>query len=185
MHTRRKRPRADSLLVVVLGVVATFALVTAQGAGAAGTPGVHIDPNSPVAKQYSMPLAVARGAAPGGSSQGQLFGHGITRAAAPAPVPVAAPPITAAPASSSVVHKLRRARHKRNAKPATAHRRRRARAHAAAVPRATTAPPAELHSSSGAGLAWMIGLAALVLALGGAGAYALTAGGRRGAARAR
>ncbi|MDQ6778682.1 MAG: hypothetical protein M3071_21210, partial [Actinomycetota bacterium] len=41
-------------------------------------PGVHIDPGSPVAKEYAIPLASARGG--GGSGSGQLFGGGITRA---------------------------------------------------------------------------------------------------------
>ncbi len=38
---------------------------------------MHVDPKSPVAKEYALPLASARGAAPESGNSGRLFGSGI------------------------------------------------------------------------------------------------------------
>jgi hypothetical protein len=86
-------------------VSATLACV----AGVAGLPGfahattsnpLHVDPKSPVAKEYALPLASARGAAPESDKSGKLFGAGITarRSATKitiAPVRTSAPPTPA------------------------------------------------------------------------------------------
>jgi hypothetical protein len=66
----------------VLVLVAAVALVCGALPGAsfaAKTPsGVHVDPHSPVGKEYAIPLNQARGGS-GGSSGGNLFGSGITK----------------------------------------------------------------------------------------------------------
>lgn len=159
-------------------------------AAAGGNPptGVHVDPNSPAAKQYAIPLASARGQAPGSSASGPLFGAGIKlhkkKPAAPAvvstpPSTVTATtpaPTTPAPAPAKPVRHRRAAHHaaQRHRKPASSA--------ATGAPSigplgpppssaASTPPPAGevLHSSSDSGFVWMLGLAALVLVLGGAG----------------
>lgn len=50
-------------------------------AGSSLEPGVHIDPRSPAAKEYALPLAQARQIGAGGGAsenEGPLFGAGIT-----------------------------------------------------------------------------------------------------------
>jgi hypothetical protein len=58
----------------------SFSTASAQ-AGTGLEPGVHIDPGSPAAKEYALPLNQARQAGTGssssGSSSGVLFGAGI------------------------------------------------------------------------------------------------------------
>jgi hypothetical protein len=69
----------------VSGVVALTAVATSWAAlvvqsAAALEPGVHIDPGSPAAKEYALPVSQARGAGEGDGSEGtheQLFGAGI------------------------------------------------------------------------------------------------------------
>jgi hypothetical protein len=67
---------------LVLVLVAAVALVCGALPGAsfaAKTPsGVHVDPHSPVGKEYAIPLSQARGGG-GSSSGGNLFGSGITK----------------------------------------------------------------------------------------------------------
>lgn len=70
-----------SLLGAILFLVS---LSCSAGAAFARTtsstpPGVHVDPGSPAAKEYSIPLSTARGQPSGSSSSGQLFGNGITK----------------------------------------------------------------------------------------------------------
>jgi hypothetical protein len=66
------------VVAVVLGMLGIT--VTASASGGL-EPGVHVDPGSPAAKQYALPLNQARrtGAAPGSSetAAGALFGAGI------------------------------------------------------------------------------------------------------------
>jgi hypothetical protein len=96
---RRRAMRAPHrwlahLVTHVVSFVCIGLVVIAPGvANAAGTPslqpGVHIDPGSPAAQEYAIPLQQARGAAPsttGGASSGgsdgsnRPFGSGITPA---------------------------------------------------------------------------------------------------------
>jgi hypothetical protein len=174
--------------------VATLVCAFLLGAGASTAaasgppaPGVHIDPGSPVAKEYAIPLAQAR--AGSGSSGGQLFGKGITPAQSTTPAPVTPPPAAAAPAAEPATETAGGVHAARHAHRAAGHHpgaRRRARpTHRAAdrgtqVAAATAAPAsAELSASSrpsgggGAGIEWMVGVAALVLALGGLGGAVL------------
>jgi hypothetical protein len=64
--------------LAVLG--STF--VPAGQAAAALEPGVHVDPGSPAAKEYALPLSQARGtgstSSPQTGPEGTLFGAGIT-----------------------------------------------------------------------------------------------------------
>lgn len=55
------------------------ALALPATAIAAGGSGVHVDPSSPVAKEYALPLATARGAQPESGKSGKLFGSGISQ----------------------------------------------------------------------------------------------------------
>lgn len=73
-------PRTSLLLLAALLAVVGSCLPSAAVA-APGTPsaGVHVDPSSPVAKEYALPLATARGAPADTGSVGSLFGRGITR----------------------------------------------------------------------------------------------------------
>jgi hypothetical protein len=143
------------------------------------SPGVHIDPGSPAAKEYAIPLAQARGGGSGGSGSGQLFGRGITRSptVAPSSAPTDASPTaeaTAAPVTPS------RKRHRRVAHHAAVRARAAPRAQAgqiAAAPTTQISAPART-AGSGSGIAWMLGVAALVLALGGLGGAVLARHGR-------
>lgn len=65
-------------------VLVAFTLALPAGASAAGDPGLHVDPASPVAKAYALPLDGVRTAASGGSHGPELFGAGIKRGARPA-----------------------------------------------------------------------------------------------------
>jgi hypothetical protein len=63
-----------------VGSLAVLALLPSGAWGAKLEPGVHIDPGSPAAKQYVLPLAQARETGRGSgerSSSPQLFGAGI------------------------------------------------------------------------------------------------------------
>lgn len=144
------------------------------------SPGVHVDPGSPAAKQYSIPLATARGAPPGSGTPSTLFGQGITRASGGSPAGgtagTAPPAGTTSPAQQgkSRAHKSQAAT-SGGARPG----------HAAATP-ATSAPPAlkVLHPGSGSGAVWMLGLAAIVILLGSAGGVLAAGRVRRGSPRA-
>ncbi|MDE3132091.1 MAG: hypothetical protein KGL16_13150 [Acidobacteriota bacterium] len=90
------------LLQTLACAVCTLALPPA--ALAADSSGVHIDPSSPVAKEYALPLATARGAPPESGRSGRLFGSGIrhvehsSRAATRTTPTPPAPPSSSAPA---------------------------------------------------------------------------------------
>jgi hypothetical protein len=166
-------------------------LISPAAAMAKTSPGVHVDPGSPAAKEYSVPLGSARhnGTPSDTSSGGKLFGSGITKstttpAPAPAPTPVTTPPATttATPAVATTHHKSKR-------KLTHAKARRRSHSHhpaAVAVKPPPTRPSAPsparaIGTSSGSdtGLTWMIVAAVIVLLLGGIGAAAVTRRGRR------
>jgi hypothetical protein len=87
-HSVRVRP-----LVTLICAACTLAIPAA--AAASGSSPVHIDPRSPVAKEYALPLASARGAAPEGGKSGSLFGSGLEhnrKPASPKTVTTQAPP---------------------------------------------------------------------------------------------
>jgi hypothetical protein len=125
---------------------------TAMAAGpAALSPGVHVDPSSPAAKEYAIPLGQARGG--DGSTSGQLFGSGITKAAGSSRTGAAAG--IHSPASRSGTRVI-------------------SSGHGAVV---AQSPPADSTSApspdkllgagrGGTGIAWMLGAAAVVVALG-------------------
>lgn len=161
---------------VILGLM-TFVsavVVAAAGSAVAATvaPGVHVDPGSPVAKEYAIPLAQARGAAGGGGAEGggpasgHLFGSGITRA--PRTSPRGAAP--AARRDSPAVAPKRRSVSLGGAGQVTA------------APSSQAGGP-DRSGGGGTGMAWMLGVAAAVLAVGGLGATVLTRLGRRTSAR--
>lgn len=69
-------------LLLPVALAAGLVLGLPAGALAAGTPpspGVHIDPSSPAAREYALPLATARGAPADSGSTGSLFGSGIKK----------------------------------------------------------------------------------------------------------
>jgi hypothetical protein len=158
------------------GSVAAAALVLAlvvpalaYGSGTPPSSGVHVDPGSPSSKEYAVPLGSARGSStPNGPGSTKLFGSGITPSTTPSTK-------ASDPAAHSNVrrHQARKRAHHRKHR-AAAHR---ARANAAKTP----APAAVLNSGGGggAGAGLMIGAAALVLALGGIGAFVVARRGRR------
>jgi hypothetical protein len=81
MSTPRKhlQPLA-ALAAVTLGLMlaATVEPAAALAGISSPTAGVHIDPSSPEAKEYALPLATARGAPADTGSKGALFGSGIS-----------------------------------------------------------------------------------------------------------
>jgi len=190
------RRRANAQRARVHSPVAILAamLVLAVGSPLAAakttpSPGVHIDPGSPVAKEYGIPLAEARGGGTGtGSGSGQLFGRGITRApaSAPKPTPTVTPSAAPGPAAAggSVARTAPAA--KRTARPRAHHAAPAGRARGtevAATPATQLPPLSRPAATTGTGIAWMLGVAALVLALGGLGGAVLARHGRRTSAR--
>jgi hypothetical protein len=69
------------------------------GTAAANNSPVHIDPSSPVAKEYALPIAIARGAPSEQGKSSRLFGSGIKPNSAPVSVSSAA----AAPAAYTIL----------------------------------------------------------------------------------
>lgn len=149
---------------------------------------MHVDPASPVAKEYALPLATARGAAPESGKSGKLFGSGIkhtnvapTQTATatvetPPPATASEPTVTPATTTTATSHPRHRRRHPRPAHvttvtlpalttPTTASREMTA--------RATPAAYRVLRPGSGSGLLWMVLAAVLVIALGSAGGLLL------------
>lgn len=197
----RHSVRARLLLTSVCTVCA-LALPSSAFASR-GSP-VHVDPASPVAKEYALPLATARGAAPESGQSGKLFGSGIkhpsssaaptttaathqtttaatqqtTTAAAPTPPPEqpAAPTPTPTATTTTPTAPARPPAHRQPTHVTTV-----------TLPVLTTpatpkrlaakATPAAyrvLKPGSGFGLLWMVAAAVLVLALGSAGGLALS-----------
>lgn len=91
-------PRTRPLLLAGLVASLTLALPASALAGGSLSPGVHLDPGSPAAKEYALPLATARGAPADTGSTGALFGKGITTSAPP-PAPAPAEPVDSAPSA--------------------------------------------------------------------------------------
>ena len=73
-------PRKNLVLLAALAVAFGLGLPAAAVADSGSpTAGVHVDPGSPVAKEYALPLATARGAPADTGSNGSLFGTGIKK----------------------------------------------------------------------------------------------------------
>jgi hypothetical protein len=182
----RHSVRARLLLTSVCTVCALALPASALATG--GSP-VHVDPSSPVAKEYALPLATARGAPPESGMSGKLFGSGIKHSSshaadtitavtttpppteqqvAPTPTVTATtttPPATATPpAHHSPSHvttvTLPALTRTVTARPLAA--------------KATPAAYRVLRPGSGSGWLWMVLAAVLVLALGSAGGLALS-----------
>jgi hypothetical protein len=148
---------------------------------ASGSSPVHIDPASPVAKEYALPLATARGAPPESGKSGKLFGSGIKHTST---TPAQTTTVTAPPPSSSPVQPPATTTATVTTPPAPRHRP----VHVTTVtlPSLTTptvhrqitaqATPAAyrvLRPGSGSGLEWMVLAAVVVIALGSAGGVVL------------
>jgi hypothetical protein len=88
-HSVRVRP-----LVTLICAACTLAFTAA--ASASGNSPVHVDPRSPVAKEYALPLASARGAVPESGKSGSLFGSGIKHNAAAKSTPTVTTQVPAA-----------------------------------------------------------------------------------------
>jgi pyruvate/2-oxoglutarate dehydrogenase complex dihydrolipoamide acyltransferase (E2) component len=170
-------------------VWAGCALALPASAPAAGGSPVHVDPASPVAKEYALPLATARGAAPESGKSGRLFGSGLKHAStaptetatatapveSPPPATVSEPTVTPVTTTPVIKRPHRRRQHRpphvttvtlpalttptTASKPITA--------------RATPAAYRVLRPGSGSGLLWMAIAAVLVIAVGSAGGLAL------------
>jgi hypothetical protein len=182
-------------------VCAGCALTLPVSAAAAGGSPVHVDPSSPVAKEYALPLATARGAQPESGQSGKLFGSGIKHAATvtrTTPVQPAAPltattqteqPVTtggASPTTTATATTMATATATPRVRTHRPRRRRHHLHHGAARPpvlkhttvarRTAHATPAAyrvLRPGSGSGLLWMALAALVVVALGSAGGLAL------------
>ena len=181
MSAVRTGSAVTRLLLVVSLLLVASPPESALGAGPGN--GVHIDPGSPAAKEYSIPLGTARGNGTAGTNQ--LFGSGITRAPAPAPTPApadgaAAPtPPPAASGAATVRARLAAHHHRRHRRAAT-----RRGATATATPSAAPRPPTPQSvigtgTSSTAGITWMLVAAVVVLALGALGAIVIGRRSRR------
>jgi len=170
-------------------VCAGCALALPAPALAAGGSPVHVDPASPVAKEYALPLATARGAPPESGQSGKLFGSGIKH---PSTVPtqtatttIATPPPTSTQSEQTITSALpttvshRPHPHRRHHRPVhvttvtlpvlttpmTASRE--------ITARATPAAYRVLRPGSGSGVLWMVLVAVLVLGIGSAGGVLL------------
>jgi hypothetical protein len=145
----RHSVRARLLLTSVCTVCALALPASALATG--GSP-VHVDPSSPVAKEYALPLATARGAPPESGTSGKLFGSGIKHSSSHAADTITA--VTTTPPPPTALTRTVTAR-----------------------PLAAKATPAAyrvLRPGSGSGWLWMVLAAVLVLALGSAGGLALS-----------
>jgi hypothetical protein len=175
----------------VLSLAVTSPAAAGSPTAPTAAPGVHIDPGSPVAKEYAIPLAQARGGGnSSGSGGGQLFGSGITRA--PSATAASAP----SPAETGSVALTPRTPRPRGDRPRAHESRSRRPVRSAARPRSAPVTPVAARAADpvmglgrsngggGNGTAWMLGVAALVLALGGLGGAVLARHSRRASARA-
>ena len=187
LSPRRRGPaaivRSERLLplavLLVSVAIAASAPTSAFAAAPALQPGVHVDPGSPAAKEYSIPLQQARGQSPsgpaagsggaqsgGGTSAGGLFGSGIK--------PKTTARVTSAASNPDATH--RRHRHHRTSPPSSTSSL--AGTGAVAVTRAAADT-----SSSASGVDWMLGAGVLILALGALGGAAVARFRRRAGTR--
>ncbi|MDE3134152.1 MAG: hypothetical protein KGL15_08815 [Acidobacteriota bacterium] len=87
------RPSVRARFLQTLASAGCALLLPASALAAGGSP-VHIDPASPVAKEYALPLATARGAPPESGKSGKLFGSGIKHVSTTTSHTTSAPPTT-------------------------------------------------------------------------------------------
>ena len=184
-------PLKNLVLFAALAMAFGLGLPAAALAGS-GSPaaGVHVDPGSPVAKEYALPLATARGAPADTGSSGSLFGTGIKKNKSPRPSstrtasepPSSTPDTETVPATSETSPAAqsrdaahRHHRHRAARKPAGKPSRKHARGSIPAGGNAKTPPTALriLHPGSGLSWLWMMLAALAVLALGSSGAFVL------------
>jgi hypothetical protein len=179
-HSVRARP----LLTLVCAGCALALPATPALAG--GSP-VHVDPSSPVAKEYALPLATARGAPPESGKSGSLFGSGIKHSTAgpgtnttvtatpPQTVTESQPPATVTTSTRTSATKT--PAHRQPTHVTTVTLPVLTATMTATTPRTASAAPAAykvLRPGSGSGLLWMIVAAVVVIALGSAGGFALS-----------
>jgi hypothetical protein len=200
------RPSVRARFLQTLACASCALLLPASALAAGGSP-VHIDPASPVAKEYALPLATARGAPPESGKSGRLFGSGIkhvstttsrTMAAPPTTLtattttPPAVPPTTTPAEQPSTVAATSTASTSPDVRTQTPRPGRHHPVHVTTVTlpalttptaQTTTSPvtargtPAAyrvLRPGSGSGLLWMALAAVVVVAVGSAGAFALS-----------
>jgi hypothetical protein len=171
-------------------VCASWMLALPLPALAAGGSPVHIDPASPVAKEYALPLSTARGAPPESGQSGKLFGSGIKHTAAatttattttppqaaasvsPPPPSQVAPTVTTTAATTTSTPAVRR-RRPPHVTTVTLPSLTRPAAPRKIVGRVVPAAYRVLRPGSGSGLLWMLVAGVLVIALGSAGGIAL------------
>jgi hypothetical protein len=153
--------------MAMLSLVATALIALPSLASAAQPglePGVHVDPNSPAAKEYAIPLGQARA---GGTATGsdQLFGSGI-KPGSGGGVPPAGRPTTAAPPPSGggTTHPQNRPNTPNKATAGTRH-----------APQGAAAAKQliGLSQQGSGGITWMLAAAAAVLVLGALGGAAV------------
>lgn len=94
------RPSVRARFLQTLACAGCALLLPAPALAAGGSP-VHIDPASPVAKEYALPLATARGAPPESGKSGRLFGSGIKHVSTATSHTTAAPPTTTLTATTT------------------------------------------------------------------------------------
>jgi hypothetical protein len=176
-------------------VCAASVLALPAAASASNSSPVHVDPSSPVAKEYALPLATARGAPPESGRSGSLFGSGIkhsgsrsttdhTTTTEPPPVqtettpPVTTPPVTATATETVTTPRHHQPEHVTTVTlPTLITAPRRTSTSTSTMPvRANAAPAAYkvLKPGSGSGVLWMVLAAVIVVALGSAGGIALS-----------
>jgi hypothetical protein len=164
--------------LLLTAVCAMYVLALPAAALASKGSPVHVDPASPVAKEYALPLATARGAPPESGRSGGLFGSGIKHRSSGSPTEhtttTEAPPVTTTTATqTTTTPKHQRPGHiitvtlpDLGTTPGTG-----------TTPTTAQAAPAAykvLKPGSGSGLLWMVLAAVVVVALGSAGGLALT-----------
>jgi hypothetical protein len=95
----------DRLLRLLLIVAGTLGLVAPSALAQSGPePGVTIDPNSPAAKEYALPVDKARSNAQGkkkSSKDAPLFGEGVTKSSGGSTEPSTARSVTPSPGSAA------------------------------------------------------------------------------------
>jgi hypothetical protein len=167
-------------------VCACCALALPAPALAAGGSPVHVDPSSPVAKEYALPLATARGAPPESGHSGKLFGSGIKHASSkpaqtttvatpPPPVPQVQQPVTSTATLTATTPAPKPRRHRpEHVTTVTLPTLTTATTNREITARATPAAYRVLRPGSGSGLLWMILAAVVVIVLGSAGGVALS-----------
>lgn len=168
-------------MLALVFALAVFFPASAMAAKGLGT-GVHVDPSSPAAKEYQIPLGAARGNGQSGSSApSSLFGQGIT----PASTTSSDTATAANGASGNHRHgTTNRQRHRASSgrRQAVGGAGRPGGGTGAGSSAASTPSPAHeigTGSGGGTGITWMLGAAVAVLLLGGLGGSFLARRDRR------